>query len=78
MVKPKQLAILTRGENRSGQAYEKIYKSESGHWTIIGHFSWPGLSYLKVWPSLKAYFQIYFILRSSNSSFDLLNRLNKP
>jgi len=39
-----------KGGNRQGQTliglsltYEKIYKSESGLWPIIGRFSWPDL-----------------------------------
>ncbi|AES99481.1 hypothetical protein MTR_5g081370 [Medicago truncatula] len=59
-------------------AYEKIYKPEPGLWPIIGCFSWPGLTYLKAWTGLKAYLQAYFILRSSNSLFGLLNKLNMP
>jgi len=73
-----------RGGNREGQAlidlslaYEKIYKPESGLWLIIGRFSWTGLACLKTWTDLKAYLQVYFILRSSNSLFGLLNKLNK-
>jgi len=53
-------------------AYEKFYKPEPDLWPIIGFFSWPGLTYLKVWIGLKAYLQAYFTLRSSNSSFGLL------
>ncbi|AES73849.1 hypothetical protein MTR_3g109480 [Medicago truncatula] len=57
-------------------AYEINHKPEPGLWPIIGRFSRPGLAYLKVWTDLKAYLRAYFTLRSSNSSFDLLNRLN--
>jgi len=59
-------------------AYEKIYKPKLGPWPIIGRFSWPRLAYLKVWTGLKAYLQVYFTLRPSNSSFGLLNKLNRP
>ncbi|KEH15944.1 hypothetical protein MTR_0422s0040 [Medicago truncatula] len=61
-----------------GQVRPGFDRPEPGLWPIIGRFSWPGLTYLKAWTGLKAYLQTYFILRSSKSSFGLLNKLNMP
>jgi hypothetical protein len=68
-----------------GQVRPDFDRSEPGlqnflqAWPMAFHrpyLAWPGLTYLKVWPDLEAYFQAYFILKSLNIQLCLL--LNRP
>jgi len=42
---------------RPEHGVRKIYKLEPSLWSIIDRFTWSGLTYLKAWADLKAYFK---------------------